>query len=66
MVFSPRELSHLLEFAGPRQVLLGTDYPFDMGGEDPVGLTGAVDLDDEDRALVRGGNAVRVFGLDMH
>ena len=63
MVFSPRELLHLLEFAGPDQVLLGTDYPFDMGEDDPVGLTGSVDLTDEERELVRGGNAARVFGL---
>jgi aminocarboxymuconate-semialdehyde decarboxylase len=64
MVFSPRELAHLLEFAGPDHLLLGTDYPFDMGESDPVGLTGTLDLDEEKRALVRGGNAVALFGLD--
>lgn len=63
MVFSPRELTHLLEFAGARHVLLGTDYPFDMGEADPLALTGRVDLTDDERALVRGGNAARVFGL---
>ena len=63
MVFSPRELSHLLEFAGADHVLLGTDYPFDMGEVDPVGLTGRVDLGDEERAQIRGGNAAELFGL---
>lgn len=63
MVFSPRELSHLLDFAGPHHVMLGTDYPFDMGEQDPVALTGRVDLTDEDRAQVRGGNAARLFSL---
>lgn len=63
MVFSPRELSHLVEFAGPDHVLLGTDYPFDMGETDPLGLTGQLDLGDDDLRLVRGGNAARLFGL---
>lgn len=63
MVFSPRELSYLIDFAGPDHVLLGTDYPFDMGEQDPVALTGRIELSDEDRSRVRGGNAIEVFGL---
>ncbi len=63
MVFSPRELSHLIDFAGPGHVLLGTDYPFDMGETDPVGLTSRVALSGEDLARVRGATAVEVFRL---
>lgn len=63
MVFSPRELAHLVEFAGPSNVLLGTDYPFDMGEDDPVGLVSKLDLSQEERQLVCGGNAARIFGL---
>ena len=63
MVFSPRELSHLIDFAGPEHVLLGTDYPFDMGESDPVGLTSRVMLSGEDLARVRGTNAMELFRL---
>lgn len=64
MVFAPRELGHLIDFAGVDHVLLGTDYPFDMGEDDPIGLTGQVaGLSDQDRAAIRGGNAASVFGL---
>ena len=64
MVFAPRELGHLIEFAGVDHVMLGTDYPFDMGEDDPVGLTGQVaGLSDADRTAIRGGNAARIFGL---
>jgi len=61
MVFSPRQLDHLVEFAGAEHVLLGTDYPFDMGERDPLALTDG--LDAAGRALVRGGNAVRLFDI---
>ena len=41
-----------------------TDFPFDMGETDPVGLVGRVPgLDDADRTAVAGGNAQRLFGL---
>lgn len=29
-------LRHLIEVAGPERVVLGSDFPFDMGSEDPV------------------------------
>jgi aminocarboxymuconate-semialdehyde decarboxylase len=64
MVFSPWQLQHLVEFAGVDHVMLGTDYPFDMGDDDPVGLVGKVDgLGEAERTLLRGGNAARVFGI---
>lgn len=64
MVFDPGLLRNLVTFAGPDHVLLGTDYPFDMGEEDPVGLIGAVPgLSDADRSALRGGNAARLFGI---
>ena len=37
IVFTPHQLSALIAVFGPDHVLLGTDYPFDMGEYDPVG-----------------------------
>jgi aminocarboxymuconate-semialdehyde decarboxylase len=36
IVFDPLILRHLVESVGASQVVLGTDYPFDMGEEAPV------------------------------
>ena len=64
MVFQPLYLRHLIEIVGADRVMLGTDYPFDMGETDPVGLIGATDgLTDADRAAISGENAARVFEL---
>lgn len=64
MVFQPLYLRHLIEVVGVDRVMLGTDYPFDMGETDPIGLIGAVKgLSDEDRDAISGGNAARLYGL---
>ena len=64
MVFQPLYLRHLIEVVGVDRVMLGTDYPFDMGETDPLQLIGATDgLTEEDRSAISGGNAARVFGL---
>src|SRR5262245_18852368 len=42
IAFDPEMLRNLIDKYGPQQVLLGTDYPFDMGEEDPVGLIDSV------------------------
>jgi aminocarboxymuconate-semialdehyde decarboxylase len=57
LVHSAAELVALVEAAGPEQVLLGSDYPFDMGSEDPVGEVHAAALPAESTARVLGGNA---------
>ena len=64
MVFQPTYLRHLIEIVGVDRVMLGTDYPFDMGETDPNGLIDAVEgLSEEDRQAMRGGNAAKLFGL---
>ena len=44
-------------------MLLGSDYPFDMGTDDPVGAVRAAALGAEAEALVLGGSAAALFGL---
>lgn len=54
-----------LELLGRRvgwhQVVLGSDYPFDMADDDPVGSVQALGLDPADEAAVLGGNASRLL-----
>lgn len=66
MVFDPEMISTLVKRWGADHVLLGTDYPFDMGETDPLGLLAKVeDLQDKERGLIAGGNAARLLGLDL-
>jgi aminocarboxymuconate-semialdehyde decarboxylase len=57
LVHSPAELRALVAAAGPEQVLLGSDYPFDMGSEDPVAEVTGAQLAARDEARVLAGNA---------
>jgi aminocarboxymuconate-semialdehyde decarboxylase len=59
----PQALRYLVDLVGADHVLLGSDAPFDMGDEDPVAAVLAVDgLGDEARAMICGGNAMRLLG----
>ncbi|MFF9025924.1 amidohydrolase family protein [Streptomyces eurythermus] len=57
LVHDPHVLRELVRVAGADRVLLGSDFPFDMGTEDPVGALRAARLPDTDFHAVRGGNA---------
>ncbi|MBO3682279.1 amidohydrolase family protein [Streptomyces sp. NEAU-YJ-81] len=58
LVYTPRALRHLIEEVGADRVVLGTDYPFDMGVDDPVARLDSAGLSPADRAAVAGGNAL--------
>ena len=42
MVFEPDQLGFLVEKYGSDHIVLGTDYPYDMGENDPLGLVNKV------------------------
>lgn len=64
ITFNAGLLENLIERVGARQVMLGSDYPFDMGDDDPVGLVeGLRGLDEADRARILGGNAARLLKI---
>jgi aminocarboxymuconate-semialdehyde decarboxylase len=56
-------LRYLVQTFGSDHVLLGTDYPFDMGDTHPVETVDALDLSPEERQQILGASAARLFGL---
>src|SRR5438874_3838047 len=62
--FDAQMLRHMIDQYGAGHVLLGTDYPYDMGVEDPVGLIGSVPgLKRAERAMIEGDNAARLLKI---
>ena len=67
VVYDRAHLEAIVRKYGADRVLLGTDYPYDMGEPDPVGLVAASSvLSDEEKAAVLGGNAATLLDLDEH
>jgi aminocarboxymuconate-semialdehyde decarboxylase len=57
-------LGNLVDRYGAQRILLGTDYPFDMGEDNPVRLIDSVShLSTEERKLIKGGNAMKLFKI---
>ena len=48
---------------GADKVMLGTDYPFDMGVSDPVERAAAAGLPAADLTAILSGNAAALFGI---
>jgi len=63
VVFTPHQLRHLVEVFGAGQILMGTDYPYDMADSDPVGHLASAGLDEATFAAIAGGNSRRLFGV---
>ncbi|MFM9500291.1 amidohydrolase family protein [Streptomyces galilaeus] len=63
LVHDPHVLRELIRVAGADRVLLGSDFPFDMGTADPVGALRGARLTEADLDAVRGRNAVVLLHL---
>jgi aminocarboxymuconate-semialdehyde decarboxylase len=61
LVYTPQALRHLVDAVGADKVLLGTDYPFDMGVTDPVERATAAGLPAADLTAILSGNAAALF-----
>jgi aminocarboxymuconate-semialdehyde decarboxylase len=63
ITFDRGMLRQLVERFGADHVLLGTDYPYDMGVEDPVGFLQQAGLKGEKVKQIMGGNAAKLLKL---
>lgn len=55
-------LSYLIDLVGVEKVMLGSDYPFDMGYERPAELVeGLPNLSEDDKKMILGGNAEKLL-----
>lgn len=54
IVFNPEPLRNLVATVGAEQVVLGTDYPFDMGEPDPAAFVRQAGLSDDDVSTILG------------
>ena len=66
LTHSPQAIRHLLYVVGSERVVIGTDSPFDMGEEDPVGRLEAVPrLTQKEREDVSFRSALALFGGEL-
>lgn len=62
LVYDPRQLRYLIDRVGADRIVLGSDYPFDMGDYDPADLL--ADLSEEEQRRILGENARALLKLD--
>ena len=64
IAFDPRMLRQMIDQYGPGHVVLGTDYPYDMGEDNPLQLIRSVPrLKAAEREQIMGGNAARLLKI---
>jgi aminocarboxymuconate-semialdehyde decarboxylase len=64
ITFDRGMLKNLVERFGADHVVLGTDYPYDMGMEHPVDfISGVKSLSSKDKDQIMGGNAARLLKI---
>ena len=67
ITFDPGMLRNLIERFGADHVVMGTDYPYDMGVEDPVGFIDRVKkVSSLEKRQIVGGNAARLLKIDYN
>jgi aminocarboxymuconate-semialdehyde decarboxylase len=62
ILHSQKNLEFLIGSAGPKRVLLGSDYPYDMGTGECVRQVRALSIPEADKATVLGGEAWSLMG----
>jgi aminocarboxymuconate-semialdehyde decarboxylase len=63
LTHDPAALAHLVAFAGPGHVLLGSDRPFDMGSDHPADEIRSQGLDPQAEHQLLAGNAGRLLKI---
>ncbi len=66
LVYTAEGLRHLIAEVGASQIVLGTDFPYEMGNPDGVNhILGVPGLSDAEREAILGGNAARLLGIGV-
>lgn len=65
LAHSQPALDYLVRTFGAGRVMIGTDYPFDMGDTQPIDTVAALGLAESEGEQIRGTTAARLFGLDQ-
>ena len=66
LVYTHHQLQYLIDEFGADHILVGTDYPADMGEIDPIGfIERCPGLDDAIRRAILGENAARLLGMEV-
>lgn len=60
---SSEGLAYLIKLVGAERVLIGTDYPFDMGLQDPIATLAEIALTEAERNLIYHGNVSRLLNI---
>ncbi len=63
IVFEESQLEYLVKTYGSDHILMGTDYPFDMGMYEPIEFVSRAKLTAADKQAILGGNAARLLRL---
>lgn len=64
VVHDAKVLQQLVDYVGPKHVVLGSDYPFDMGDRDPAEIVRQLSLSPDEQAWILGRNAAQLCGLE--
>lgn len=57
---------NLVRLVGADRITLGSDYCFDMGLEDPLATVQRLEVSEEEKRLIAGGNALELLHLPAH
>jgi aminocarboxymuconate-semialdehyde decarboxylase len=64
ITFDPAMLRFMVDYYGADHVLLGTDYPYDMGDFDPIGSVKAIPkITGVEKELIMGANAAKLLKI---
>ena len=61
IIHSSEALDYLINLVGPEQVMVGSDYPFDMGSYQFNDLLNEINISEADRKKIKSENAKRLF-----
>ncbi|MFQ5850933.1 MAG: amidohydrolase family protein [Candidatus Binatia bacterium] len=62
---SQMALEYLVKNFGVERVLLGSDFPFDMGDPEPWTTVQGLEIGEKEKAMIAGGNAVSLLGIGI-